>query len=217
MTNPPPSSAEPVYADRVYRSPQALVAGVLLLAIAAWLGGDALLRGSGWTPWFAAAGLLIAVPLIVAFTLRPAVFVNDDRIRVRNPFRLVTAPWAAVEYLRSGYSAELFAGGAKYQLWAIPVSLRERKRANRQAAGGRGSVLGRSGRDVGAGTEAVAAAGDQVRRATADRTVDELNELHERCADRPGAQGVVAVRWAYEILAPVAAGLVLLGVVAGVR
>ncbi|MEV7416422.1 PH domain-containing protein [Streptomyces sp. NPDC089919] len=216
MTNPP-SPAEPVYADRVYRSPAALVAGVLLLGLVAWIGGDALLRGDGWTPWIAAAGLLVAVPLIVAFTLRPAVQANDDRLRVRNPFRLVTAPWAAVEHLRSGYSVELFAGGAKYQLWSIPVSLRERKRANRGAIGARPGVFGRSGREAGSGTEAVAAAGEQTRRATADRTVDELNDLHQRCAGRPGAQGPVTVRWAYEILAPLAAGLVLLGVVLGLR
>ena len=38
--------SEPVkYADRVYRSGSALVAGVLLLGLVGWLGGDALLHG----------------------------------------------------------------------------------------------------------------------------------------------------------------------------
>lgn len=38
---------EPVYADRVYRSPMAVVSGVLLLALVAWLCGDAVVRGEG--------------------------------------------------------------------------------------------------------------------------------------------------------------------------
>lgn len=51
-----------------------LVGGVLLLAIVAWLGFDALVAGKGRTPWLALATLLLLVPLIVAFTVRPAVF-----------------------------------------------------------------------------------------------------------------------------------------------
>ncbi|MEJ8642774.1 PH domain-containing protein [Streptomyces sp. MS1.HAVA.3] len=123
---------EPVYDDRVYRSTMGVISGVLLLALVAWLCGDALLRGSGNTPWIAFAVALCAVPLIVAFTIRPAVFANDDRMRVRNPFRIIELPWAAVDAVRAGYSAEVLAEGSKYQLWSVPVSLRERKKANRQ-------------------------------------------------------------------------------------
>ncbi|MFJ7155616.1 PH domain-containing protein [Streptomyces sp. NPDC101118] len=199
MTTPPPP-AEPVYADRTYRSPAALVAGVLLLGLLGWLCGDAIVRGTGRAPWFAGASLLLGVPLIVAFTLRPVVFANDDRLRVRNPFRLIVAPWGAVDALRAAYSAELLAGGRKYQLWSVPVSLRQRKRANRTF----------SRRDAITGTSAgSAAAPREDRRATADRTIAELNELHERNAGRPTAQGEITVRWAYEILVPLAAGVVM--------
>ncbi|MEV6650509.1 PH domain-containing protein [Streptomyces sp. NPDC051219] len=211
MTSPSPSPQQPEepaagYADRVYRSPGSLAGGVLLLALAAWLGGDALLRGEGRTPWLALAGLLLAVPLVVAFTVRPAVFAGEDRLRIRNPFRTITLPWASVDAVRAAYSSEVLAGGKKYQLWAVPVSLRERKRAARKQARAAGDdPYGRT-------TATADVADSAARRAAADRTVEELNGLAERCASRPTAQGTPAVRWAYEIIAPSVAGAVLLAV-----
>lgn len=198
---------EPVYDDRVYRSSTAVVTGVLLLALTAWLCGDAAVRGSGETPWVALALALCVVPLIVAFTIRPAVFANDDRMRVRNPFRVIELPWASVDAVRAGYSAEVLAGGSKYQLWSVPVSLRERKKASQGRLGRRGGLTGRGASDP-AGARADTAAGPQ--RSAADKIVDELQELAERGAARAGAQGGVRVHWSYEIIAPAAAGAVLL-------
>lgn len=180
-----------------------MVTGVLLIGLALWLGGDAIVRGSGHTPWLALAGLLLALPLITAFTVRPAVFANDDRLRVRNPFRSITVPWAAVETLRSGYSTELLAGGRKYQMWALPVSLRARKRATRRTATAMAAGDPRTGRP-GAEPEAV--------RSWADQTVVDLRDLAERNASSPSAQGVVTVRWAYEIIAPAVAGAIVLAI-----
>lgn len=196
MTTPSPN--EPVYADRVYRSPMAVVTGVLLLALIGWLCGDAVVRGEGTARWVGLAIGLLTVPLTVAFTVRPAVYANDDRMRVRNPFRVIVLPWGSVDAVRAGYSAEVLAEGSKYQLWSVPVSLRERKKVNRRL----------SRQDDAAA--AAAAAGPE--RAAADRVVDELQELAERGAGRPGAQGSVTVRWAYEIIAPAVVGAVLLAV-----
>ncbi|MEU1670331.1 PH domain-containing protein [Streptomyces sparsogenes] len=195
------------YADRVYRSVGGIVGGVLLLAIGAWLGIDAVIRGEGRTPWVALAGLLLAVPLVVAFTVRPAVYAGADRLRVRNPFRTITLPWASVEAVRAGYSSEVLAGGAKYQLWAVPVSLRQRKRATRrQARAATEDPFRRT--SVQAAVDA-----DDERRAQADRTIDELRSLAETNATREGAQGAPEVRWAFEVIAPAVAGAVLLVVV----
>ena len=85
MTTPEPQSSspqspEPVSKDRVYRSPAGLAGGVLLLALALWLGIDAVVAGEGRTPWVALAALLFLVPLVAAYTVRPAVFANDDRL-----------------------------------------------------------------------------------------------------------------------------------------
>ncbi|MBL1065757.1 PH domain-containing protein [Streptomyces sp. 7-21] len=202
--------SEPVkYADRVYRSGSALVAGVLLLGLVGWLGGDALLRGDGRTPVTAVAAMLFAAPLITAFTLRPAVFAGDERLRVRNPFRTIVAPWGSVEEIRARYSCELLAGGRKYQMWSIPVSLRARNRANRfneRAESGqpsRGGLLG-----LGAGAQAA----EGPKTAPADAAVAELRELAERHGEKESAQGPVTVRWSYAILVPLAAGAVALAV-----
>ncbi|MER5459144.1 PH domain-containing protein [Streptomyces sp. NPDC002668] len=203
----PQQPSEPTYADRVFRSPAGIAGGVVLLALIVWIAGDALVRGEGRTPWLALAGAVLVVPLIVAFTLRPAVFVNEDRVRIRNPFRTITLPWAAVADVRAGYSSEVLTQeGTKYQLWAIPVSLRQRKRVSRRQV--------RNAHDDPHSRTSVSADVDdsQARLAPADRTVADLREVAERNASRPGAQGEPQVRWAYEVVAPAVAGAVLLAV-----
>ncbi|MFR9727003.1 PH domain-containing protein [Streptomyces sp. MS19] len=202
------------YADRVYRSGAGIVGGVLLLALAAWLGFDAILRGDGRTPLVALSVLVFAVPLIVAFSIRPAVFASDERLRVRNPFRTVVLPWGKVETVRARYSSEVVAEGRTYQLWSIPVSLRARNRANRrreQAASARMPRSGRLGGFGGFGTP------DQEHGeprpptpAAGDEAVLVLRELAERHREKPGAQGDIETRWSLETLIPLAAGAVAL-------
>ncbi|NEC91461.1 PH domain-containing protein [Streptomyces sp. SID12501] len=207
--SPVQGPTQPESPDRVYRSPSALVAGVLLLGIAAWLGGDALFAGHGRTPWLALATLLLVVPLVIAFTLRPVVLANDHRLRVRNPFRIVVLPWGAVAGFRSGFSNEVVVGsGAKYQLWAVPVSLRARKRANR--------AMMRQTREAGgtAGRTPLVPSGPT--RAQTDQIMDDLGRLREAREEAATSQGEVTVKWAYEIMAPAAAGAVLLAILLAV-
>ncbi|MGW7254210.1 PH domain-containing protein [Streptomyces sp. NPDC054834] len=215
--SPAPQPPAPAAKDRIHRSSMAVVGGVVLLAIVGWLGIDALIKGNGRTPWLALAGLILAVPLVIAFTLRPAVFVNDDRLRVRNPFRVITLPWGQIATLRSGYSNEVVAkSGAKYQLWAIPVSLRARKKATRQQARagtdaptGRGPGMpGRGGPGIGGLRGSTVP--DGPTRAETDQVMDDLRALQEDREQAETAQGEVTVRWAYEIAAPAVAGAVLL-------
>ncbi|MFF5250761.1 PH domain-containing protein [Streptomyces leeuwenhoekii] len=219
-----PQPPVPATRDRVYRSPGGIAGGVLLLAVIGWLGIDAIVSGEGRTPWTALAVLLLLVPLVVAFTLRPAVFAGEDRLRVRNPLRVVVLPWGQVASLRSGYTNEVVAAsGTKYQLWAIPVSLRARKKAARQearrAAGGgrgRGGVLG-GGMGQGAfGGAGAAAVPDGPVRAETDKAMDDLRELRDAREKAQSAQGEVTVRWAYEIAGPAVAGAVLLAVLLAV-
>ena len=95
------------------------------------------------------------------------------------------------------------AGGTKYQLWAVPVSLRARKRAARQQA--RAAAEGdSSGRTSLVTREPV--------RASSDQIMGDLRELQETRAQAASAQGEPGVRWAWEIMGPAAAGAVLLAV-----
>lgn len=205
--SPQPPPAEPTYADRVHRSPAGLVAGVLLLAFVFWIGGDAVVRGTGLGRWLGLAGLFLVVPLVFAFTLRPAVYTNAERLRVRNPFRTITLPWASVAAVRATYSSEVLTqDGTKYQLWAVPVSLRQRKQAaRRQASATSGGARGRRPASTGA-------ADADPQRAPGDRTIAELQDLAERGASHPGAQGEPQVRWAYEIIAPAVVGAIAFAV-----
>ncbi|GFH35976.1 PH domain-containing protein [Streptomyces pacificus] len=185
---------------------------MLLLALTGWIGGDALVRGEGLTPWVALAGLLVLVPLIVAFTLRPAVFADDDRLRVRNPFRTIVLPWQTVADVRAGYSSEVFTeDGATYQLWAVPVSLRQRKaaarRRSRAIAAGDPAATRPGGGGIARGTPHLA---------SGDRTIAELRGLSEQSGHRPTAAGEPRVRWAYEIAGPVLVGAVALVVLLAV-
>ncbi len=135
----------------------------------------------------------------MAFTLRPAVYANENRLRVRNPFRVVVLPWGEIASLRSGFSNEVVTkAGAKFQLWAVPVSLRARKKAARRDAkaaaeaagagrgGGRagglgfGGALGGFGGGMGAGSAMrgpAAQAGPT--RAESDQIMTDLRELLE--------------------------------------
>lgn len=226
--SPAPQPPTPGQKDRIYRSPAGIAAGVLLLAIVAWLGIDAIVSGHDRTPWLALAAMIFLVPLVAAFTLRPAVYANEERLRVRNPFRIVTVPWGEVVSLRSGYSNEVVVkSGRKYQLWAVPVSLRARKkaaardaRANaRRAAeargeGGRrtGGLGGGFGFGFGGMTRGDVDVADGPARAESDKVMDDLRELLETKGESDAACGEVTVRWAYEIAGPAVAGAVLLAI-----
>jgi len=205
---------QPQYADRVYRSTAGMCGGVLLLVLAFWLGGDAIFRGHGRTPWLSLAGLLLAVPLVVAFTLRPAVYAGAERIRIRNPFRTITLPWSAVDRLRAAYSTELFSGERKFQLWAIPVSLRARKRASRQAARAKAAgddVFG--GGAVPRRRPALRPGGEahDPTRAWADQALDELRDLSDRHpVPEDGGRPAPEIRWCFELMAPALAGAIVL-------
>ncbi|MCM2577881.1 PH domain-containing protein [Streptomyces meridianus] len=179
-------AARETYADSVYRSPLALVAGVLLLALAGWLGADALVRGTGATRLVTAAVLLVVAPLVVAFTLRPAVFVGAHRLRVRNPFRTIDLPWGSVDAIRATLSTVVHTEDAKYQIWALPVSLRDRKKAMR------------------------ASAEDSERLGQTDRTVRELNDMVVRNGPLEESAGEPVVSWSWPVLAPLAVGVVAL-------
>ncbi|MEV4559385.1 PH domain-containing protein [Kitasatospora sp. NPDC049285] len=207
-----PAADDPVYADRVYRSVPGIISGVMLLAVAAWLIGDAVVSGSGPTPWVALAAAPVFGFPVAAYTLRPVVRANDRRLLVRNPLRTVIAPWGAVEGLRAGYSVELFAAGKKYQIWAVPVSLRQRKKATARAARAAAAGDPKPSRfSITPSTPRTPRPGElDPTRAWSDAVVESLQQMAERNANAKGAQGEVEVHWCWWIIAPTLVGLVAL-------
>jgi hypothetical protein len=123
----------PAFADQVFRSMPGVVAGGLIMVLVLWLAVDAIVDGRHRAPLEGVAAILFLLPLIGAFTVWPCVRANAERLVVRNPLRTITVPWTEVESLQSALSVELRTGGSKYQVWALPVSLRQRKRGNRRA------------------------------------------------------------------------------------
>ncbi|WP_329455987.1 PH domain-containing protein [Streptomyces sp. NBC_01497] len=208
---PAPAPGTPAYADRVYRSGGGIAGGILVLALVLWLGIDALVTGSGRAPWLSLAALLFVVPLLIAYTVRPAVYAGEDHVRIRNPFRTVTVPWSAMKHIKARFSTELFThDGAKYQMWAVPVSLRQRKRVDRRMSRLERSAPASSGSRQAA--LSFSAADSETKLAQADRAIMEMRELADRAVarDDAAAQGAPVVRWAYEVLAPALAGAILL-------
>lgn len=215
MTSPTPQTPQqPKYADRAFRSPMGVVGGVLLLAFGIWLVTDAIAYGAGHAPLLALAWLLLAAPLVIAFTLRPVVYVSDARMLVRNPLRTITIPWARVETVHAKYSTEVVTDDATYQLWSVPVSMRARKRADRHSfrassPSASGGLFGRrASSDPFAATRPAAPRSEEPVLASSDQAVKDLRELAERNAGNPGADAPVTIRWAYAVIAPAALGAI---------
>ncbi|MER7766371.1 PH domain-containing protein [Kitasatospora sp. NPDC096140] len=209
---PAAPDGEPEYADRVYRSVPGVISGVFLLALATWLIGDAAVTGTGKTPYVALAALPVFAFPVIAYTLRPVVRASSSRLVVRNPWRTITAPWASVDALRAGYSVELLAGDKKYQVWAVPVSLRQRKRANRAQSRSNAEHASRTGLGMGLAsrTNPVVQGSPDPTRAWSDQVTDVLTQMAERNARRPEAAGPIEVRWCWWVIAPALVGLVAL-------
>ncbi|MFF2081674.1 PH domain-containing protein [Kitasatospora sp. NPDC058162] len=207
---PAAPGGEPEYADRVYRSVPGVISGVFLLAVAAWLIGDAAVTGTGKTPYVALAALPVFALPVIAYTLRPAVFADRRRLVVRNPWRTITVPWASVDALRAGYSVELLSDGKKYQVWAVPVSLRQRKRANRVRTQDAAEHASRMGMVFGRQTNPVVQGSPDPSRAWSDQVTDVLQEMAERNGRDPDAAGPVVVRWCWWLIAPALLGLAAL-------
>ena len=233
MTSPAtsPQSAEK---PTVYRGLGALIGGALVMLFC--LGGAIdLLVEEGSADILGASVLFLVATLAFAYGVFPAAFTYEDRLVVRNPMRTITLPWPAVTNLTAKLSFIAHTEQTRYTVWAVPVSLRDRRKVerarlreltrqqredarSRRRGGGIGSAVpygmdpGPSRR--GGGTEAI----DQL--SFADQAVSEMNERithwndlqHQRPAAEAAAetQPTVTVRPSVATIAPVAAAVVFL-------
>lgn len=114
----------------VYRGPAALIGGALVVLFCGF-GAIDLLIESGTQDLVAAAVLALVAVLAGLYGVYPAAFAWNDRLVVRNPFRTIELPWEAVTDLSARLSFMAHTESRRFTVWAIPVSLRERRRSER--------------------------------------------------------------------------------------
>jgi hypothetical protein len=114
----------------VYRGAAALIGGAVVLLFCGF-GAIDLLVESGTQDLVAAAILTLVAVLAGLYGVYPAAFSWTDRLVVRNPFRTIVLPWDAVTDLSARLSFVAHTEASQFTVWAIPVSLRERRRAER--------------------------------------------------------------------------------------
>jgi hypothetical protein len=75
--------------------------------------------------------MLLVAAFAFAYGVYPAAFSGKDELVVRNPLRTITLPWGAVTRLTAQLSFIAYTGAQKYTVWAVPVSIRDRRKAER--------------------------------------------------------------------------------------
>jgi len=126
----PTASPEPAEKPTVYRGPGAFVGGAIVLLFCAGGAVDLMVEeGSADLP--GAAVLLLVAALAFAYGVYPAAFSGRDTLVVRNPLRTIRLSWGTVTRMTAQLSFIAFTARTRYTVWAVPVSLRDRRKAER--------------------------------------------------------------------------------------
>jgi hypothetical protein len=114
----------------VYRGAAALIGGALVVLFCV-AGSIDLMAESGTGDLTGASILVLVAVLAWLYGVYPAAFSWTDRLVVRNPFRTIDLPWSAVTDVSARLSFVAHTESKRFTVWAIPVSLRERRRSER--------------------------------------------------------------------------------------
>jgi hypothetical protein len=96
----------------------------IAVGVIAGLCGFALLVPALLTPprsWSLVSGVLLVLVLVWLFVVHPCVVVHSEGLRLVNPLRTVELTWPAITEVRSRWSLELVADGARYTAWGVPA------------------------------------------------------------------------------------------------
>lgn len=197
-TEPAGSAAKPT----VYRGPGAIFGGSIVLLFC--VGGAVdLMVEVGRADLPGAAVLLLVAAIAFAYGVYPAAYSGDEDLVVRNPLRTLTLPWGAVTRLSAQLSFIVFTAHRRFTVWAVPVSLRDRRKVERNrirdlsrqhrdevrarrggTAGGLGGFGGmRSGRQP-----------EIERMSYADQAVNEMHSRREAWYERAGLGASLAAQ-----------------------
>ncbi|NUR26193.1 MAG: hypothetical protein HOV83_10165, partial [Catenulispora sp.] len=131
------ATASPAEKPTSYRTVGSLGTGALLVVFGAiFLFAFGL--GSEKHPVGSMIGLLMVVAGVVG-GIYPAAFSYGEHLLIRNPFRRIEISWPRVDSITARLSTVVETvpeeGKArKFTIWAIPVSMHERRKADRAAA-----------------------------------------------------------------------------------
>ncbi|HEV3174015.1 MAG TPA: PH domain-containing protein [Actinocrinis sp.] len=131
MTRRGTSSTSPAEKPTVYRGVAALLGGAVA-ALFCLYGAIDLAVEVGSPDLIGIAVLVLVAVLAAVFGIYPAAFSDDEGLLVRNPFRNIRLPWSEVTDLSARLSFVAHTESGRFTVFAIPVSLRERRRADRQ-------------------------------------------------------------------------------------
>lgn len=126
----PTTPTEPAEKPTVYRSGGALFTcvGIVVLCLLAIID---LLVELGTRDLLACAVLVLVASLAYSYAIYPAAFTTSQGLRIRNQLRTIDLPWSTVTDLTAKLSFVVHTKEKRYTVWAIPVSLHERRKAER--------------------------------------------------------------------------------------
>jgi Bacterial PH domain len=131
MTKRGTASTSPAEKPTVYRGVAAILGGAVA-ALFCLYGAIDLAVEVGSPDLIGIAVLVLVAVLAAVFGIYPAAFSDDEGLRIRNPFRSILLPWSVVTDLSARLSFVAHTESTRFTVFAIPVSLRERRRADRQ-------------------------------------------------------------------------------------
>ena len=220
------ATASPVEKPTSYRTVGSLGTGVLLVVF----GGIFLLAfglGSEKHPVGSTIGLFMMVCGAVG-GLYPAAFSHPDRLAIRNPFRRVDISWPRVEAISARLSTvvETVAEEGKphkFTIWAIPVSMHERRKSDRaitkkvrtaraesaKQAAGAGDIAGSTIGAAGYGRPKTLRDDPVETLAFADQAVVEMRDRKRMCTTSVEKAAPTKVTWTWYTLAPFGVSLAL--------
>jgi hypothetical protein len=190
MTTPTGPASGSADKPTAYRGPGAVFGGgvVLLFCLG---GGLDLLIEEGTVDMAGASVMFLVAALAFAYGVYPAAFSGPDTLVVRNPLRTITMPWSIVTKLSAQLSFIAFTTTQRYTVWAVPVSIRDRRKAERARLRASGRQRDKDQHRISAAfsygpTRSTASVADVDKLSYGDQAVSEMNARRETWCDREG-------------------------------
>ena len=229
MTTPPaPPQAGPAEKPTVYRGPGAVFGGAIVFLFCLG-GGLDLLAEEGTVDLVGVSVMFLVASLAFAYGIYPAAYSGPDALVLRNPLRTIRLSWGVVTRLTAQLSFIVFTTGTRYTVWAVPVSIRDRRKAERarvreMSRQSRGDRQGSGAFSFGAARSSTRSS-DIDRLSYADQAVTEMSARREAWCGREGIDPEAeptgteppVITWNLVSITPIAACVLFVIVAAIVR